>query len=132
MISVSNAFRSMSCSEQAGIEEQRPTQVIGNVTIAFEIEQVASCEHFPTDYRISISGDRVAEPIGLTPQQKHTDSHQRMSMRGRAPALPAQLSSFCKKPDDLGERRAILPEKLMAAFEHAQDRPWDSSSHVFL
>jgi hypothetical protein len=33
-------------------------------------------------------------------------------------ASPA-ISSFCKKPDDLRERGAILPEKLMATFEHA-------------
>ena len=48
------------------------------------------------------------------------------------PASPAQFFSFCKKPDDLSERGAILPEKLVATFEHAQGRSWDSSHHTLL
>ena len=81
---------------------------------------------------VSISGDTVAEPIDQTPQQKHTNPSSACLCVDELAALPAQLSSLCKKPDDLGERGAILPEKSMAAFEHAQGRPWDSSSHVFL
>jgi len=41
-------------------------------------------------------------------------------------------SSFRKKPDDLGERGAILPEKQMATFEHAQGGSRDSFRHAFL
>jgi hypothetical protein len=70
-------------------------------------------EHFPTEYCISSSGGMAAEPIGLA-------------------ASPTQFSSFCKKPDDLSERGAILPEKLMATFEHAQGCSWDSSHHTLL
>jgi hypothetical protein len=46
--------------------------------------------------------------------------------------LAGTVFSFCKKPDDLGERGAILPEKLMATLEHEQGSSWDSSHHALL
>jgi hypothetical protein len=47
-------------------------------------------------------------------------------------ALDEQAASFRYKPNDLGESGAILPEKLMAALEHAQGRARDSARHTLL
>jgi hypothetical protein len=56
-----------------------------------------------------------------------------IARRGNGPFDPAgTVFSLCKKPDDLGECGAILPEKLMAALEHAQRSPRDSSHHAVL
>ena len=58
------------------------------------------------------------------------DAFPGVSRRPSLRALDELAASFRKKPDDLGERGAILPEKLMAAFEHAQGRAWDSLRHT--
>jgi hypothetical protein len=47
-------------------------------------------------------------------------------------ALDEQAASFRHKPDDLGDSGAILPEKLMAALEHAQRRARDSARQTLL
>jgi hypothetical protein len=59
-------------------------------------------------------------------------SFANVSRMSQLVALPAQFSSFSKKPNDLVERGAILPEKLMSTFEHAQGRSWDFCNHAFL
>ena len=69
-------------------------------------------------------GPRVQRPEAARPN--------RPAMGDELSAFPAQLSSFSKKSGNLGEREPILPEKLMATFEHTQVRSRDFSNHVFL
>ena len=87
--------------------------------------------------RFPIASEDVAVGRIAVIVYRHTNGkiEQRGHCQGAANGsleLAGTVFSFCKKPDDLGERGAILPEKLMAALEHEQGSSWDSSHHALL
>jgi hypothetical protein len=65
-------------------------------------------------------GCNVVENDRSIKEQESADCPRKPSRdhpRRRFAALPPPASSLGKKPDDLGERGAILPEEMMAASE---------------